>query len=300
MWDFLEHCGREEHSLKGQKALTTRQIKIGSVQVGGPEFAVIAGPCSIESKEQFLESAQMVSRGGANLLRGGIFKMRTHPESFQGLGREALPFIKEVKEQVGMNLVSEITDPRQVEFLSEVVDVFQVGSRNMYNYSLLKELGELRKPILLKRGFSALIDEWLFAAQYILDRGNPNIILCERGVRTFETKTRNTLDLSAVAYIKANSDFPVIVDPSHGVGIPSLITPLSRAAIAVGADGLMIEVHPNPKKALSDGFQALDGHHFQMLMEDIERTARAFGRSVNERIEYRPIAASEQPPQATL
>lgn len=249
---------------------TTRIVRVGAMSFGGPNFQVIAGPCSIESHEQFAATAEVVKTAGARALRGGIFKMRTNPNSFQGLGREALEIAREVKKQVGLPLVSEITDPRQLEDMHHVVDMFQVGSRNMYNYALLKELGQFNKPILLKRGFSATVEEWLLAAEYIVAGGNPNVILCERGIRTFEKITRNTLDLSAVAYVKAHTDFPVIVDPSHGTGVPALIGPMSLAAAAAGADGLIVEVHNQPKLAKSDGFQALTYAHFNQIMAQLD------------------------------
>lgn len=253
------------------KPSKTQPVKIGNSMIGGSQFQVIAGPCSIESESQFLETAQAVKSSGASLLRGGIYKMRTNPESFQGLGTQAFETVTQVCKKTQMPMISEVTDVRQIEELFPFIDAFQVGSRNMYNYDLLKELGKQNKPVLLKRGFSALVEEWLLAADYIVAGGNNNVILCERGIRTFEKVTRNTLDLSAVAYIKANSDFPVIVDPSHATGIPELIKPMSLAAAACGADGLIIEVHNNPEKALSDGFQALTYQMFDELMTDLKR-----------------------------
>ncbi len=249
-----------------------------AVRFGGPEFTVIAGPCAIESPSQLSAAARSVKASGASVLRGGIHKMRTNPKSFQGVGNEAFHFIKEVKASVGLPLVSEITDPRQIGDLMDIVDMFQVGSRNMYNYSLLKELGTLRKPVLLKRGFSATVEEWLLAADYVVKGGNENVILCERGIRTFETTTRNTLDLNSVAYIKAHSTFPVIVDPSHGTGRRELIKPLALASAAVGADGLMIEAHPEPDQSLSDAFQALSLDAFDDLMKGVESVLQAVGR----------------------
>ena len=248
------------------------------VTFGGAEIPIIAGPCSIENREHFLETAKAVKASGATLLRGGIFKMRTSVDSFQGLGTGAFSFISEVKAQVGMPLVSEVVDPRQISDMHEFVDMFQVGSRNMYNYSLLKELGQTKKPVMLKRGFSATVDEWLKAADYVLNGGNPNVILCERGIRSFETTTRNTLDLNSVAYIKAHAQLPIIVDPSHGTGRPELIKPMSLAAIAAGADGLIIEVHPRPAEALSDGHQALTFLMFDEVVQASELVAKAVGR----------------------
>lgn len=243
-------------------------------------FFVMAGPCSIESPEQFLKVAEFVKAHGASFLRGGIHKMRTKPDTFQGVGDSALGWIYEVKKQVGLPLISEITDPRQVGSLSEVVDVFQVGSRNMYNYELLKELGTHPQPVMLKRGFSALIDEWVNAAKYVTQNEGAQVILCERGVRSFETKTRNMLDLAAVSYVKQNTELPVIVDPSHATGVPSLIAPMACAAIAAGADGIIVEVHPEPAKALSDGFQALDFAAFETLMAQIKPFLKAAGREL--------------------
>ena len=256
---------------KGQ----TKQVVFGTGQ-----FAVIAGPCSIESREHFIETARGVKAAGACFLRGGIYKMRTKPDTFQGLGVSAFGFINEVKHEVGLPLVSEITDPRQLSDLADSVDMFQVGSRNMYNYELLKELGHLRKPVMLKRAFAATLEEWMKATEYLVQAGNEDIILCERGIRTFETTTRNTLDLNSVAYLKAHTSFPVIVDPSHGTGRPELIGPMSLAAIGAGADGIMIEVHPRPKEALSDAHQAIDIKHFEEIVIKAGRVAAALGREL--------------------
>lgn len=263
------------------KSKSTRQVKVGPVTIGSQQFAVIAGPCSIESESQFRSSAESVKSLGAQLLRGGMWKMRTSAQSFQGLGEESFAFVKRVQTDLNMQLVSEVTDPRQIEQIDDLVAMYQVGSRNMYNYALLKELGQTKKPVLLKRSFSALVDEWIKAAEYISQGGNENIILCERGIRTFETATRNTLDLNAVAYVKRYTDFPVIVDPSHGVGVKDLIAPMSLAAIAAGADGLLIEVHPNPKEALSDGKQALAVNDFELLMGQIKSLLPAFGKTLS-------------------
>ena len=256
-------------------------VRVGSVEIGGNDFVVVAGPCSIESREQFLETARSVNAAGATLLRGGIFKMRTQPSSFQGLGESAYPIALEVKRQTGMSLVSEITDVRQMGAMGEVVDLFQVGARNMHNYELLKELGRFGKPVLVKRGFSALIEEWVAAAEYVRAAGNKNVILCERGIRTFDHTLRNTLDLGAVAWAKANTDIPVIVDPSHGTGIRELIGPMCLASAAAGADGLLLEVHPNPKDALSDGKQALTLDDFSKIMRDLSRVLSAVGRKIH-------------------
>lgn len=253
----------------------TRQVKVGSVTIGGPEFTVIAGPCSIENKSQFMETANAVKSAGAVLLRGGVWKLRTSPQTFQGLGTEAFEFIKDVLNQTQMKLVSEITDPRQIEVLDDYVEMYQVGSRNMHNYALLKELGQTRKPVLLKRGFAAFVDEWIKAAEYISAGGNEKVILCERGIRTFETSTRNTLDLNSVLYVKSKTDFPVIVDPSHAVGLREFVPQLALAAAAVGADGIIVEVHPNPAEALSDGRQALTIKDFDELMLKLQRVLSA-------------------------
>lgn len=270
--------GRSFSDLSRLYPTRTQPVQVGPWTLGAEGFCVVAGPCSIESKNQFTETAQHVRECGAALLRGGVFKMRTCANSFQGLGDEALDIANEVSRTMGLPVVCEITDPRQLDSFVEAVDMLQVGSRNMYNYSLLKELGRIKKPILLKRGFSATVDEWLQAADYIVKGGNSQVVLCERGIRTFETKMRNTLDLAVVPYLKQNSPFPVIVDPSHATGKPSLIGPMALAAAAAGADGIMIEVHPHPEEALSDGFQALTFAHFASLMVELKSLLRALGR----------------------
>ncbi|MBY0554511.1 3-deoxy-7-phosphoheptulonate synthase [bacterium] len=256
-------------------------VEIGNIQIGGPRFTVIAGPCSIESESQFQTTSLSVKNSGASVLRGGIWKMRTSPKAFQGLGREAFEFIQKIKTQAAMPLISEVTDIRQIEELSSIVDGYQVGARNMHNYSLLKELGRQSKPVLLKRGFSAFIDEWIKAADYVTSGGNSKVILCERGIRTFETATRNTLDLNAVVYAKKHSGLPVIVDPSHAVGIADLVPQLCYASAAAGADGLMVEVHPKPSEALSDGPQALTLEGFESMMKQLEKVLGAFDRGLN-------------------
>lgn len=247
-----------------------QSVNIGPINLGNSTFAVIAGPCSIESEAQFLPTAEFVTQNGASIVRGGIYKMRTQPNAFQGLGADAISLVQKMKEKVTAPFIAEITDPRQIQSLMPIVDCFQVGSRNMYNYELLKELGQLKIPVLLKRGFSALVDEWVKAADYIVSAGNDAVVLCERGIRSFPGPTRNTLDLASVAYVKQNFDFPVIVDPSHGTGVPELIAPMTKAAIACGADGVIVEVHPNPEEALSDGFQALTFEDFRSLMDQIQ------------------------------
>lgn len=255
-------------------------VAVGPVTIGGPDFTVIAGPCSIESRAQFLETAEFVKLCGAAFLRGGIWKLRTSPESFQGLGVESFEMIKEVCQKVNLPLCSEVTDARQIEWLEDVVEVYQVGSRNMHNYELLKELGRTQKPIILKRGFAALVDEWIKAADYIIRGGNDRVILCERGIRTFETATRNTLDLNSVVYLKKHTNFPVIVDPSHAVGVRDLVPALSYAAAAAGADGIIVEVHPRPHEALSDGPQALTFDDFKNLMNRLEALLSSFDKKV--------------------
>jgi 3-deoxy-7-phosphoheptulonate synthase len=238
----------------------------------------LAGPCAIESQAQFLEIAQVVKAAGAAALRGGIFKMRTRPDAFQGLGSEAYDIVLKVCRETGMPMISEVTDPRQIPVMGEVVDAFQVGARNMHNFELLKELGRQPKPVVLKRGLSAYLDEWLNAAEYITREGNPNVIFCERGIRSYERSTRNTLDLSAVPYLKSKTDLPVLVDPSHGTGVRSLVAPMALAAAAAGADGLLIEVHTDPDKAASDGHQALNALAFTEMMTALRRVLGALDR----------------------
>lgn len=259
-------------------AQKTRIVRVGGVDIGGPAFSVIAGPCSVESESQFRTVAQHVASHGACLLRGGIWKMRTSVKSFQGLGNKSFDYVRDICRQTNMGLVSEVADLKQVEEVYDLVDMFQVGARNMHNYSLLKELGRQKKPVLLKRSFAALIEEWIQAAEYVTSGGNNNVVLCERGIRTFETATRNTLDLNAVVFAKKNTDLPVIVDPSHAVGISDLVTPLALAAAACGADGVIVEVHPNPSEALSDGMQALTLDGFSEMTNKIEKVLNALDR----------------------
>lgn len=258
----------------------TKSVRIGNQLIGSSGFAVIAGPCSIESADHLAEVGQFVAKQGAICLRGGIFKLRTSPDSFQGLGSEAFNAVKRVKTLTGLPFLSEVTDPRQISDLEGLVDAFQVGSRNMHNYDLLKELGRTRTPILLKRGFSGLIKEWLLAAEYVIKGGNEQLILCERGIRTFETATRNTFDLNAVAYIKQHTPFPVIADPSHATGVRELVIPMALAAAAAGADGIMVEVHPRPEEALSDGFQALTFPQFSELISRLQKLMPGIDRSM--------------------
>ena len=256
----------------------TTPVKVGSTIVGAGSFTVFAGPCSVESLEQFQFTADAVKRLGARGLRGGLFKLRTDPRAFQGLGSEAFEIAKKVKASTGLPFVSEITDPRQIEDMAGVVDAFQIGSRNMHNYALLKEVARTDKPILLKRGFSATFKEWMLAADYLVQGGNDKIILCERGIRTFETATRNTFDINAIVLAKLETPFPVLADPSHGTGQSRLVPAVAMAAAAAGCDGWLIEVHPNPEKALSDGYQSLNLEQFAELMNRLPRLLGAFDR----------------------
>lgn len=246
-----------------------KTVSVGTLEIGGNDLVIMAGPCSIENEEQIFATAEIVKGAGAQVLRGGAFKPRTSPYSFQGLGEEGLRLLQAAGAAHNLYTVSEVMDAASIGLVSSYVDILQVGSRNMHNFSLLKALGQTRKPILLKRGHSATYHELLMAAEYILDGGNPNVILCERGIRTFETHTRNTLDLAAVPALQAMSPLPVIVDPSHGTGRRELVPPLAKAALAAGANGVMIEVHPNPDRALSDAEQTLGPADFQQLMEDL-------------------------------
>ena len=249
-------------------------------------FILIAGPCSIESKEQMYQVTKILTEENISFLRGGIYKMRTNPHSFQGLGEQAINLIKNLKNTHNLNFVSEITDPRQIEVLLPIVDIFQVGTRNMYNYELLKELGKQNKPILLKRAFSAKVTEWLMAAEYLMQSGNEQIILCERGIRTFETSTRNTLDLSGALVAKEESSLPVIVDPSHGTGKSSLVTPMALAAAAAGLDGLLVEIHPEPEKAMSDGYQSLNFIQFKQMLKQLRKILASIDRKIESEFFY--------------
>ncbi len=253
-------------------------IDVGGTPIGGKKIQVMAGPCAVESREVVLGIAEAVRSGGATFLRGGAFKPRTSPYSFQGLGEEGLKILAEARERTGLPVITEVMDPRDVEVVSRYSDIIQIGARNMQNFRLLLEVGEARKPVLLKRGLSATIKEWLMAAEYIMSRGNHEVMLCERGIRTFETATRNTLDLSAVPLLKQLTHLPVVVDPSHGVGKWDLVVPMARAAVAAGADALMVEVHTNPEEALSDGEQSLKPDLFAFMMEEIRKVASAVGR----------------------
>jgi len=254
----------------------TKDLSIGA----GQKIAVIAGPCSVENKAEIIEVALAVKAAGAVALRGGAFKPRSSPYSFQGLGKEGLEILREAKKITGLPIVTEVLDTREVSLVAEYADVVQIGARNMQNFTLLREVGKTGKPVLLKRGSGATIEEFLMSAEYILSEGNRNVILCERGIRTLETYTRNTLDLSAVPVIKKLSHLPIVVDPSHGTGRWDLVPPMAKAAVAAGADGLMIEVHPHPDEALSDGPQSLKPDTFAELMRDLKKIAQAVGREL--------------------
>ena len=255
-------------------------VSVAGVKVGGDEVIAMAGPCSVESEEQVREVAREVAASGARLLRGGAFKPRTSPYSFQGHGEAALRWMRAAADAHGLAVVTEIMDPRALEMMLGYVDCLQVGARNMQNFDLLKELGRVRKPVLLKRGLAATIEEWLLSAEYILAGGNPDVILCERGIRTFENATRNTLDISSIPVVKAKSHLPIVVDPSHGTGRRDHVIPMARAAVAAGADGLLIEVHNDPEKALSDGAQSLYPQQFDRLMSELRIIAPVLGRSL--------------------
>ncbi len=270
-YKFASRTWRKENSV----------LELDDIKIGGDEVIVMAGPCSVESEEQIHTSAEAVASAGARILRGGAFKPRTSPYAFQGLGVEALRMMREAADAHGLKVVTEVMQIGHIDVIAEQADILQVGARNMQNFALLKELGRAGRPVFLKRGPSATIDELLMSAEYVMANGNPNVILCERGIRTFETSTRNTLDLSAVPVLKKKSHLPVFVDPSHGTGIRDKVTPMARAAVAAGADGLMIETHPDPDRALSDGPQSLFFDQFQELMRQVELIATAVGRTVH-------------------
>ncbi|MGH2456630.1 MAG: 3-deoxy-7-phosphoheptulonate synthase, partial [Candidatus Limnocylindria bacterium] len=270
------------------------RVMVGDVPVGlGEELVVIAGPCSVESREMLMDTARWARHEGARALRGGAYKPRTSPYTFQGLGQPALAMLAEARAETGLPVISEVTDAADVELFDRHVDVLQVGSRNMHNFVLLRAVGQSAHPVLLKRGFGATIEEWLMAAEYILSSGNSNVILCERGIRTFETATRNTLDLSAVPVLRARTHLPVIVDPSHGTGQRELVGPMALAGAAAGADALLIEVHPDPPNARSDGEQSLSFPEFGALMDELRRLRLVNGRSVQPAPQ-----ASDAPPRA--
>jgi len=255
-------------------------VDVDGVKIGGKKLAVMAGPCSVENAQVLLKIGKAVKKAGAVMLRGGAFKPRTSPYSFQGLGEEGLKYLKDTSKKTGLKIVTEVMDVTQVALMDKYTDMYQIGARNTQNYNLLKEVGQTKKPVLLKRGMMSTIKEWLMSAEYILSNGNFNVVLCERGIRTFETATRFTLDLNAVPVVKQLSHLPVVVDPSHGTGKWGLVSDMSKAAIAAGADGLMIEVHINPEEALSDGVQSLLPENFTALMTDLKKIAKAVGREI--------------------
>ena len=255
-------------------------IDVGGALIGGNRIAVMAGPCAIENKTLLVEIAKEVKSAGANFLRGGAFKPRTSPYAFQGLEEEGLKYLAETRERVGLPVVTEVMDPRDIDMIVKYADILQIGARNMQNFRLLKDVGLCKKPVLLKRGISATIKEWLMSAEYIMSGGNHQVILCERGIRTYETATRNTLDLSAIPVLKQMTHLPVVVDPSHAVGKWDLVAPMAKAAVAAGADGLIIEVHSNPEEALCDGEQSLKPKSFKQLMDELRPIAIAVGRTI--------------------
>jgi 3-deoxy-7-phosphoheptulonate synthase len=256
------------------------RVEVGGVEIGGERVVVMAGPCSVESREQIERSADVVAAAGASVIRGGAFKPRSSPYSFQGLGEEGLRLLREAADRRGLLVVSEVMDASQIPLVARYADILQVGARNMQNFNLLRELGKLRKPVLLKRGIAATIEELLLSAEYILAGGNYDVILCERGIRTFETYTRNTMDISAIPVVKKLSHLPIVADPSHGTGRRDKVAPMARAAVAAGADGLLLEVHPDPDRALSDGAQSLKPEQFEELMGQLRIIAPAVGRKI--------------------
>ncbi|MGQ9517731.1 MAG: 3-deoxy-7-phosphoheptulonate synthase [Anaerolineae bacterium] len=255
-------------------------VQVGDVRIGGEEIIIMAGPCAVESRDQLLETAFAVKKAGAHILRGGAYKPRTSPYSFQGLGKEGLEYLAEAKALTGLPIVTEVVSPTDVELISQYADILQIGARNCQNFTLLHEVGLTRKPVLLKRGMMVRLEEFLMSAEYILAAGNPYVILCERGIRTFETYTRNTVDINAVPVLKQLSHLPVLLDPSHGTGKWDLVPAVAKAAVAAGADGLLIEVHPRPEEALSDGMQSLKPDKFAALMRDLARVAQAVDRKL--------------------
>jgi 3-deoxy-7-phosphoheptulonate synthase len=280
---------KEAHRIVSPYKLASRSfrpagtvVRVGDVDVGGQRVVVMAGPCSVESRDQIERSAEIVARLGAQMIRGGAFKPRSSPYAFQGLGEEGLQMLREAADRNGLLVVSEVMDLTQVPLVAQYADILQVGARNMQSFTLLRELGRLRKPVLLKRGISATIEELLLSAEYILAGGNYDVILCERGIRTFETYTRNTMDISAIPVVKKLSHLPIIADPSHGTGRRDKVAPMARAAVAAGSDGLLIEVHPDPDHALSDGAQSLRPEQFEELMSQLRIIAPAVGRTMPE------------------
>ncbi|MFO8009684.1 MAG: 3-deoxy-7-phosphoheptulonate synthase [Dehalococcoidia bacterium] len=255
-------------------------VEVGGVPIGGKRITIIAGPCAVESREQMMDTAWAVKEAGAHLIRGGAYKPRSSPYSFQGLGLKGLHILSDVSRKTGLPALTEVVEAGDVATVERWADAFQVGARNMQNFRLLKRVGQSRKPVILKRGMAASVEDLLLAAEYVVSEGNPNVVLCERGIRTFETATRNTLDLNAIPFIKQHSHLPVIVDPSHGTGIRDYVAPMARAAVACGADGLLIEVHVNPKVALSDGHQSLYPEQFSRLVQELHLFAEAVGREL--------------------
>ena len=255
-------------------------MKVGDVEIGDGKVVVMAGPCSVENGDQIEKAAEIVAHGGAKVIRGGAFKPRTSPYSFQGLGEDGLKMMREAADRHGLLVISEVMDGTQIPMMTEYVDIFQVGARNMQNFNLLRQLGEVRRPVLLKRGISATIEELLLSAEYVLSGGNYDVILCERGIRTFESYTRNTMDISAIPVVKSLSHLPIVADPSHGTGRRDKVIPMARAAVAAGADGLLVEVHHDPDHALSDGAQSLKPEQFDEMMQQIRIIASAVGRAV--------------------
>jgi 3-deoxy-7-phosphoheptulonate synthase len=255
-------------------------VKVGNVAIGSDSVVVMAGPCAVENEQQIHTIAEQVSKAGATVLRGGAFKPRTSPYSFQGLGEEGLKFLRAAADAHGLKVITEVMDKSQIDLVERYADILQVGARNMQNFTFLKELGKASKPVMLKRGLSATIDEWLMSAEYILSGGNQNVFLCERGIRTFETATRNTLDIGAIPVIKKKSHLPIIADPSHGIGIRDKVIPMARACVAAGADGIMVEVHHDPDHAKSDGAQSLFPDQFSQMMKEVRIIAEAIGRSI--------------------
>ncbi|MCR4398778.1 MAG: 3-deoxy-7-phosphoheptulonate synthase [Firmicutes bacterium] len=273
----------EPYKLAGRRLKTDPTVvEVGGVKIGGPEVVLMAGPCAVEGLEMLRATATAAREAGISVLRGGAFKPRTSPYSFQGLGREGLEFLARVRAEVGLPVVTEVMAPDQIELVADHADMLQIGARNMQNFNLLQEVGRSRKPVMLKRGMMSSVDEWLQAAEYVLAYGNTQVVLCERGIRTFETHTRNTLDISAIPTVKRLSHLPVIVDPSHGTGRRDLVIPMAMAAVAAGADGVMVEAHPNPEKALSDGAQSLDLAQLRELATQVGLVAEAVGRALHE------------------
>ena len=278
---------KEAHRISSPYKLASRSfkpggtvVKIRDVEIGGPRLVVMAGPCSVESRDQIERSAEIVAGGGAQVIRGGAFKPRSSPYSFQGLGEEGLKLLREAADRHGLLVASEVMDQTQIPLVAQYSDILQVGARNMQNFTLLRELGKQRRPVLLKRGISATIEELLLSAEYIMSGGNYDVILCERGIRTFETYTRNTMDISAIPVVKKLSHLPIVADPSHGTGRRDKVLPMARAAVAAGADGLLVEVHPDPDHALSDGAQSLRPEQFQEMMRQLRLIAPAVERSI--------------------